>query len=381
MAAPTTSRQGRFVALDGVRGAAALTVFAFHALSRAVPPLAAAYPAVDFLFVLSGFILSPQLASTAVDGRTHRDQVRRFATKRFVRLWPATVVVLFVELSLTGAQWAVEQIGGDAGAQGAFDGRPLWAWPLALLMLQGFSYAATGWCLPLWSMSATWWVNVLVASLCRLKLHRVAAVGVVVAFAGLALSPVRSMTDADRGAAHWWFLYAFSRAALCFCCGLLARHAHDRFGWGRGRGWLVAAAVVVLGLPPLHLLIGRYLLLVGPFATVVVALAFAHVRVRPGGPVERFCRLSGELSFPLYITHVTVLSALTIVMVEVLGGERTNSLAGQLARAGVGLVLALTASLLLSRRVEPRLSAPLRRRLLPAPAVLRRPAATVPDTM
>lgn len=381
MAAPTTSRPGRFVALDGVRGAAALTVFAFHALSRAVPPLAAVYPAVDFLFVLSGFILSPRLSSMAVDGRTHRDQVRRFATKRFVRLWPATAVILLVELALTGAQWAVELASGDAGVRGAFDGRPLWAWPLALLMLQGFSYAATGWCVPLWSLSATWWVNVLVASLGRLKLHRVAAVGVVLAFTGLALSPLRSMADADRGAEHWWFLYAFSRAALCFCCGLLARHAHDRFGWGRGRGWIAAAAVVVLGLPPLHLVIGRYLLLVGPFATVVVALAFAHVRVRPGGPVDRFCRLGGELSFPLYMTHVTVLSIVTIVMVEMLGDERTNSLTGQLARAGVGLVLALSASLLFSRRVEPRLSAPLRRRLLPAPTVRPRPPATVPDSM
>lgn len=348
-----------------MRGTAALVVFAFHALSRTFPVLATVYPAVDLLFVLSGFVLAPKVAApAAARGRLLRG-VGEFALRRLVRLWPAMAVVLLVELGLTVAQYAVESASGAPGRQAAFDGRPLWAWPLALLMLQGFSFAATGWCVPLWSMSATWWVNVAVAALGRVRQEVVALVGVAVAFVGLALSPVTSMADAERGAASWWFVYAFSRATLCFCCGLLARHLHDRFGLGAGRGWLVGAAVVVVALPALDPVIGRDLLLVSPFATVVVALAVAHLRVRPGGVVDRLCRLGGELSFPLYITHVTVLNVVTLVMVQVVGHGATGSVAGQVVRAGIGLVLSLAASLLLARRIEPWVSAPLRRRLPP----------------
>ena len=56
----TTSNQRHYVALDGLRGMAALVVLVFHA-QQAIGAklwLPASYLAVDFFFMLSGFIIA-----------------------------------------------------------------------------------------------------------------------------------------------------------------------------------------------------------------------------------------------------------------------------------------------------------------------------------
>lgn len=97
----------RYVALDGLRGLAALSVVLYHAgvgLHRRwlVPR---GYLAVDFFFVLSGFVLARAYGERLADGRM---TALEFLKKRYVRLWPVACAgtVLGIALSWPSAAGA-----------------------------------------------------------------------------------------------------------------------------------------------------------------------------------------------------------------------------------------------------------------------------------
>ena len=111
MAAGRASMKSRYEVLDGLRGAAALAVVALHLCdvfrpTAAVNPLHHAYLAVDFFYMLSGFVMGH-----AYDDRWTRMSVGGFFAQRLRRLHP--LVVLGVVLGLLG--YLVERIwlGGD----------------------------------------------------------------------------------------------------------------------------------------------------------------------------------------------------------------------------------------------------------------------------
>lgn len=102
---PTSEGGARaFVALDGLRGVAALAIAARHApfLWQAGYPtgvLQKSYLAVDFFFVLSGFVLAHAYSSRFESGLT----ARQFMTARLVRVYPlyflALVYATFIALN------------------------------------------------------------------------------------------------------------------------------------------------------------------------------------------------------------------------------------------------------------------------------------------
>ena len=105
-------RRRHFLALDGLRGVAAVSVLLFHC-QAAVPGLHvfdSAYLAVDFFFLLSGFVIDYAYAGRLDDGLT----ALRFAKIRAVRLYPLIVcgaslgaLAVVVERQLLGsAQWS-----------------------------------------------------------------------------------------------------------------------------------------------------------------------------------------------------------------------------------------------------------------------------------
>ena len=82
----------RYEILDGLRGVAAMIVVAFHLLETyskgpAYQVLNHGYLAVDFFFILSGFVIG-----YAYDDRWKRMTVREFVTRRFIRLHPMVVI-------------------------------------------------------------------------------------------------------------------------------------------------------------------------------------------------------------------------------------------------------------------------------------------------
>ena len=128
-----TPHDSRLHALDGLRGAAAVVVVAFHTLgqtrlSDAVASMLLASPlgllvngpgAVHVFFVLSGYVLALTLSRDGAPGR-----LGRFYVRRWFRIQPPYMVaVLFA--------WAVSHLVMPLGAHAA--GAPWVRLPAALL--------------------------------------------------------------------------------------------------------------------------------------------------------------------------------------------------------------------------------------------------------
>ena len=86
----------RYEILDGLRGVAAMIVVAFHLLETyskgpAYQVLNHGYLAVDFFFVLSGFVIG-----YAYDDRWNRMSLKGFFKRRLVRLHPMVIMGSFI---------------------------------------------------------------------------------------------------------------------------------------------------------------------------------------------------------------------------------------------------------------------------------------------
>ena len=85
-----TVRQPRFATLDGLRGVAAVSVALMHGKMWLPAHLFyRAYLAVDFFFMLSGFVIAYAYEANLVSGAL---SFRRFALIRAIRLYPIVAV-------------------------------------------------------------------------------------------------------------------------------------------------------------------------------------------------------------------------------------------------------------------------------------------------
>lgn len=87
-------------ALDGMRAIAVLMVMCFHA---GVPRVAGGFMGVDVFFVLSGFLITTLLMDEYERSGTIR--LGFFYQRRFARLTPPLIVMLFVYLLVAGYLW------------------------------------------------------------------------------------------------------------------------------------------------------------------------------------------------------------------------------------------------------------------------------------
>ncbi|GAA0956530.1 acyltransferase family protein [Frigoribacterium faeni] len=94
----------RIVGLEGLRGLAAMAVLAYHVahvLTRDVEdetmPLLVflMHQGLSLFFVLSGFLLFWPFATRIIEGR-ELPSLRRYTANRFLRIWPAYVVVFLI---------------------------------------------------------------------------------------------------------------------------------------------------------------------------------------------------------------------------------------------------------------------------------------------
>ena len=100
--------------LDGLRGVAALTVVCYHlfeayATSHLDQRINHGYLAVDFFFLLSGFVIS-----YAYDDRWKRMSIREFLTRRAIRLHPMVIMGALIGAAIFYLQgcsvWDVSQV-------------------------------------------------------------------------------------------------------------------------------------------------------------------------------------------------------------------------------------------------------------------------------
>lgn len=313
----------RYEILDGLRGVAALIVVAYHLLEtyfHGAPqqPINHGYMAVDFFFVLSGFVIS-----YAYDDRWQQMNLRDFFKRRIVRLHPMVVLG-----SILGALLFYF---GDASAFPLVNETEWWKVLLicgiGITMVPvspsmdirgwGETYPLNG---PQWSLMWEYIANILYAFLFRHLSKGVLALLVV--FSALLTLNLALNIDvggilAARDYAKYsvvggWstsadqLLVGASRLLYPFLCGLLMA----RMGWliklKGGFWWSSLIVTIVLCFPHLN---GHENALEDGIYQAICILFFLPLIVSIGagslvsGTSATLCRWLGRISYPLYITH------------------------------------------------------------------------------
>lgn len=298
--------------LDGLRGVAAVTVVWFHifeafATSHLDQRINHGYLAVDFFFILSGFVIG-----YAYDDRWGRMTAREFFKRRLIRLHPMVVMGALIGAAIFYTQgcevWDVAKV------------------PVAMLALStllnalllpastGFEIRGVGEMYPLngpsWSLLFEYVGNVLYALFIRRLSTRM--LGLLVAVAGVALALFSifgpygdicvgfSMTGDNILGGSLRLLFAFS-------AGLLLSRVFRPVN-AKGAFWICAALLVVLLSVP-RLGGGERLWMNGLYDAVCAIAVFPALVFfgASGKTADRFstliCKFLGDISYPLYMVH------------------------------------------------------------------------------
>lgn len=325
----------RYEILDGLRGVAALIVVGFHMMETYRGPDYASqiinhgYLAVDFFFVLSGFV-----TGYAYDDRWGRMSTWEFFKRRLTRLHPMVVFSVLIGAAFYFFQGYYSKAALENTGWILFFACIL----TDLLMIPtGRGIDIRGWGEitsfngPSWSLMFEYWGNVLYAFLFRrLPTVGLAAVCVVSAFftmdVALGWDVFGLFHKQQFNLTGGWILNGqhmytgFVRLIYPYVCGLLiARLLSGRITPENISGspiriknsffWCSLAIVVILCMPciggKVGVADGLYQCLAVWFLFPLIVLAGA------GGNMTRewtakLCRFLGDISYPLYIVHYPV---------------------------------------------------------------------------
>lgn len=290
-----------FEVLDGLRGVAALCVVIFHFSEMVIWDysklwIGHGFLAVDFFFCLSGFVLG-----YAYDDRIATLGLRKFLKARLIRLHP--MVIFGAALGLLA--FYANPFGRTPGYSKASISL-LFVASILLIPSGGmrergrnlFSLNAPSWSL-FWEYIAN-----LAFGLVLYRLRRRALVVLTVAAAALLCWAGHRAGNLSGGWSARNFWDGGIRVAFSFPAGLLIY----RLGWKLrtrlGFGALSFLLLLVLAMPYARGAWVREAVVILVVFPLVVATG-AGASVTPN--IERLCRLSGDLSYPLYMTHYGVI--------------------------------------------------------------------------
>lgn len=303
--------------LDGLRGVAALLVIWYHVFEGfATSPVDQmfnhGYLAVDFFFILSGFVVG-----YAYDDRWKgRMTVGEFFKRRLIRLHP----MLVMGVVLGAATYAIQGCVQWDGTHVAFSAVML-AMLCGLLLIPALPGSAAevrgnGEMFPLngpsWSLFFEYIGNILYALLLRRLPTRALAAFVAASGIGLAVYAVSNFSGYGHMGVGWSLLDSnlpggLLRLSFSFSAGLLLSRRF-RPAAVRGAFWICSAAVALLLCIP-HVggteapwMNGLYdaacILFVFPLLVWTAASGKTTDRTS-----SRICKALGDISYPLYIVH------------------------------------------------------------------------------
>lgn len=299
--------------LDGLRGVAALMVVAFHiceahATSYLDQVINHGYLAVDFFFLLSGFVIG-----YAYDDRWQKLTTGGFIKRRLIRLQPMVVLGTVIgAICFYFQQSAIWPTIKDVSP-----------WYMLLIMLIGCtvipvppSMDIRGWSEmhplngPAWTLFFEYVVNLLYALVVR-KLSNT-LLSILVFFAACFLIHL-AVTSPSGNVVGGWSLTAaqlhvgFARVLYPFFAGLLlfrvVRLTHIK------HAFLLCSLLIIIILALPRIGGSSRLWLNGIYESVSIVFLFPLVvYIAASGKVEgknatRLCKFFGDISYPIYITH------------------------------------------------------------------------------
>jgi peptidoglycan/LPS O-acetylase OafA/YrhL len=321
------STQARYTTLDGLRGVAAVLVLAFHLIGQDGDWTSLrGYLAVDFFFVLSGFVIAHAYERRFAAGLG----VGRFLGARLLRLYPVMLVG-----AVAGAVVFAAKAGAPA-PPAAFASHLLWM-PLS----GGYDLFPLN--VVQWSLTLEVLANVAHALILRRLGPRTLALIAGVALIGL-LATARHWGTLNLGAhaVDWWG--GPLRLAFSYTVGVLLYRLRDSWLLARAprlpfiaRARALVGSVLFVSAHPLHRL--GDVLAVGLLLPLIVLLG---IRAREMPALAALEDWSGRLSFPLYGVHLPI-----VVLLAQQGF--TGSLGGKLAAGLLAIAAALVVHLLVER--------------------------------
>jgi len=314
--------------LDGLRGVAALMVVAFHIFeafaggSHLEQILNHGYLAVDFFYVLSGFVIG-----YAYDDRWGKMSLGAFFKRRLIRLHP--MVIMGMIIGAAGFYFSASPVLFPGISQ-------VPVWKMLLVMFIGFtlipvpaSLEIRGWGEmhplngPGWSLFFEYIANISYALFLKKLSNTLLAILVVIAGAALVHLAVTSPNGDVIGG---WSLnpaqirIGFTRVMYPFLAGLLLSRMVKPARIRHAFLWCSLVIMLVLSFPRVggaeHLWMnGLYdsLSIILLFPLVVFIGASGQLK---GKFATRTCRFLGDISYPLYITHYPLIYIFTAWVVD-----------------------------------------------------------------
>ncbi len=319
MTTVTPTRPQRYEILDGLRGVAALLVIWYHvfeafATSAVDQRFNHGYLAVDFFFVLSGFVIGH-----AYDGRWQRGlTARQFIVRRIIRLQPMVVIGVLLGVVSFVIQ-GCERWDGTVVSTGAV----IASFLLGLFMLpalpgtlpevrgNGEMFPLNG---PSWSLFFEYIGSIGYA----LWLHRLGRRGLwaftLASAAALAVWTLSDMSGSYHTGFGWsmadyGFVGGLLRLSFSFSAGLLMARGFRPVRVG-AYGFALCSALIVamLAMPYITTNGGKSVAngCYDLFCTLLVFPAVVYIGAStPNGDgiSDRLCRFLGSISYPVYIIH------------------------------------------------------------------------------
>lgn len=314
----------RYEILDGLRGVASMMVVAYHLFETySHDPmhqiLNHGYLAVDFFFVLSGFVIG-----YAYDDRWNRMILKDFFKRRLVRLHPMVIMGTLIGALLFYF--------GDCSAFPLISETP-W-WKMLLLFLLGCTMlpALTSWDIrgwsetnslngPTWSLTLEYIANILYALFIRHFSKTLLCIFVIgTAFLTIDLTmnlDVFNLFSANRSAAYTviggWSItpdqiyIGMTRLLYPFFMGLLLSRINKLIKIKRGFWWCSVLIIVMLAMPRIGGMENMWMN--GAYeAFCILIICPLIVAIGAGSDIKgkksvAVCTFLGEISYPLYITH------------------------------------------------------------------------------
>ncbi|MCU7491104.1 MAG: acyltransferase family protein [Bacteroidota bacterium] len=309
--------------LDGLRGVAAVMVVIFHLFeafsegNHLKQIINHGYLAVDFFFVLSGFVIG-----YAYDDRWGKMTLKDFFKRRLIRLHPMIIVGMVI--GAIGFYFSASPI-----LFPQISSVPLWK--LLLVMLVGFtllplpaSMDIRGWAEmhplngPAWSLFFEYVANILYALFIRKFSNRVLSILV---FLAACLTIHLAVTGPNGDVIGGWsldpiqFRIGMTRLLYPFFAGLLLSRIIKPGSVKNAFLWCSLMVIAILSFPRVGgsenlWMNGLYdsLSIIFLFPIIVYMGASGEVK---GKYMEKACRFLGDISYPIYIIHYPLIYIFT----------------------------------------------------------------------